>query len=72
MSEVTCEITEHIVTLSHTDAMWSKELNRVKWNGVEKWDIRTWSPDHTKYSKGVTLTDEEFHELRSTLFCMIP
>ena len=25
-----------------------------------KYDIRTWSPDHTKMGKGITLTNEEF------------
>ena len=38
-----------------------KELNRVSFNGAPaKYDIRTWSPDHTKMGKGITLTSEEF------------
>ena len=40
---------------------WTKELNRVSFNGAPaKYDIRTWSPDHTKMGKGITLTNEEF------------
>lgn len=39
---------------------WSLELNRVSWNGgPAKLDIRAWSEDHEKCSKGITLTDEE-------------
>ncbi|HEK9498746.1 TPA: hypothetical protein TVE70_001191, partial [Streptococcus equi subsp. zooepidemicus] len=46
---------------SESDKGWTKELNRVSFNGAEpKWDIRTWSPDHTKMGKGITLTNEEF------------
>ena len=36
-------------------------LNRVSFNGAEpKFDIRSWSPDHSKMGKGVTLTNDEF------------
>ena len=28
-----------------------------------KYDIRTWSPDHTKMGKGITLSNEEFQVL---------
>ncbi|POS67110.1 YdbC family protein [Streptococcus parauberis] len=60
MAEFTFEIEEHLITLSENDKGWTKELNRVSFNGAPaKWDIRTWSPDHTKMGKGVTLTNEE-------------
>ena len=40
------------------------ELNRVSFNGAPaKYDIRTWSPDHTKMGKGITLSNEEFQVL---------
>ncbi|AEF24835.1 YdbC family protein [Streptococcus parauberis] len=64
MAEFTFEIEEHLITLSENDKGWTKELNRVSFNGAPaKWDIRTWSPDHTKMGKGVTLTNEEFNLL---------
>jgi len=43
---------------------WSCQLNRVSFNGAPaKYDIRTWSPDHTKMGKGITLSNEEFQVL---------
>ncbi len=61
MSEFKFEIAEHMLTLSENDKGWTKELNRVSFNGADpKFDIRSWNPDHTKMGKGVTLTNEEF------------
>ena len=35
------------------------ELNRVSSNKAPaKYDIRTWSPDHTKMGKEITLSEE--------------
>lgn len=43
---------------------WQKELNLVSWNGQPaKLDIRSWSPDHKKMGKGVTLSEEEGEKL---------
>lgn len=43
---------------------WSKEVNIVSWNeGPAKLDIREWSPDHDKMSKGITLTADEVQRL---------
>ncbi len=45
----------------------TKEVNMVSWNGREpKIDIREWNEDHTKMSKGLTLTPEE-----EEMLCMI-
>lgn len=64
MADFTFTIEEHLITLSENDKGWTKELNRVSFNGAPaKWDIRTWSPDHTKMGKGITLTNEEFNLL---------
>ena len=61
MAEFTFEIVEELLVLSENDQGWTKELNRVSFNGAEpKFDIRTWSPDHTKMGKGITLTNDEF------------
>ncbi len=51
MAEFTFEIEEHLLTLSENEKGWTKEINRVSFNGAPaKFDIRAWSPDHTKYS----------------------
>ena len=47
---------------------WIKELNIVSWNGrLPKYDIRKWSPDHTKMSRGITLSQGEMRELNDVL-----
>ncbi len=51
----------------HTGTHWIKEVNMVSWNDREpKTDIREWNEDHTKMSKGLTLTPEE-----EEMLCMI-
>ena len=43
-------------------------MNLVSWNGYDpKYDIRDWSPDHTRMTKGLTFTAEELGELRRIL-----
>lgn len=65
---ITHEITEHIVALSKQHSGWRKELNLVSWSGNEpKYDIRGWNNDHTKCTKGVTLTVEELSKLKNVL-----
>lgn len=64
MADFTFEIVEKLLVLSENDKGWTKELNRVSFNGAEaKYDIRSWSPDHSKMGKGITLTNEEFQAL---------
>jgi hypothetical protein len=63
------EIEEHICVLSEAANGWKKELNKVSWNKADaKYDIRSWSDDHTKCSKGVTLTEEEMEILKEADF----
>ena len=67
-TEIKFEITDHLATLSTSTKGWIKELNLVSWNGAAaKYDIRDWSPDHSKMGKGVTLSVDEMKELKSTL-----
>lgn len=62
------EIIESYGALSISSTGWTKELNRVSWNGKEpKFDIREWSPDHGRMRRGVTFTEEEALELRDLL-----
>lgn len=54
------EIVEELGILSESPNGWRKEVNLVSWNEREpKYDIREWSPDHTRMSKGVTFTNDE-------------
>ena len=62
------EIIEHLGILSTSSGGWQKELNRVSWNnGPAKFDLRSWSPDHEKMGKGITLTEEEMNQLLKIL-----
>ncbi|MBR6101753.1 MAG: YdbC family protein [Ruminococcus sp.] len=68
MAELKFEITESLGVLSENAKGWTKELNKVSWSDHEpKYDIREWSPDHTRMGKGVTLTDEELANLKAIL-----
>lgn len=68
MAELKYEITEHIAVLGESARGWTKELNKVSWNDYPaKYDIREWSPDHTRMGKGVTLSEEEFENLRRVM-----
>jgi hypothetical protein len=68
MADFTFTIEEMIGTLSTNAKGWKKELNKVSWGGrPPKYDIRDWSPEHDKMSKGVTLSDEEVVELKKLL-----
>ena len=68
-NEIKCEITAHLATLStNPRTSWTKELNLVSWNGKEpKYDLREWSPDHSKMGKVVTLSEEELTALRDAI-----
>lgn len=64
MPEIKYEITEHLGTISETARGWTREVNMISWNGREpKVDVRDWSPEHDKMSKGLTFTKDELQEL---------
>jgi len=55
--EVRFEILEEIGIITTHSTGWKKELNLVSWNGRKpKYDIREWSEDKSRMTKGVTLT----------------
>lgn len=65
MSDLKFEIVEEIGVLSESPKGWQKILARVSWNGATaKLDIRSWSPDRKKMSKGITFTEEELLKLK--------
>ena len=68
MSDIKFEIVKKIGVLSKSEKGWSKELNLVSWSDREpKYDIRAWSPDREKMSKGITLSVEELVALKELL-----
>ena len=72
-SEGTVEYTihEHLAVLDRYEGRevpWAKEVNIVSWNGGQpKIDIRDWSQDHTRMSRGITLTEEQAEKLTAAL-----
>ena len=68
MSDFKYEIIERLGVLSVSASGWSKELNHISWNERSpKFDIREWSPDRSKMSKGVSFTKEEAVKLKEML-----
>ena len=62
------EIVKHIGIIDSYPSGWAKEINLVSWNGNDaKYDIREWSPEHDKMSRGLTLTKEEVVKLMDIL-----
>ena len=63
MNEVKFEIVKNLITLP-ANGKWAKEVNRISWDGRDPvYDIRGWNEDHTKMTKGITLTEVEFNAL---------
>ncbi len=68
LAELKFEITKEIGVLSENVKGWTKELNMVSWNDREpKYDLREWSPDHSRMGKGITLTEEDITSLKNLL-----
>lgn len=43
---------------------WNKELNLVEWNGrLPVYDIRSWTSEHDKMCKGISLNRDELEAL---------
>lgn len=68
-NEVSFEIKERLGALSEANENgWRRELNVVAWNGgVPKLDIREWSPEHDRMSRGITMTEEQGMRLAQLL-----
>ncbi|QTQ12435.1 hypothetical protein HRI96_09655 [Treponema parvum] len=62
------KIAESLGEISEGKGGWKMELNFVSWGDrPPKYDIRSWSPDHQKMGKGITLTKEELLSLKELL-----
>lgn len=63
-NEVTFEVVKHIGVISGYPTGWTKELNKVRWNGgPAKLDIREWDSTHQYVSRGTTLHESEARRL---------
>ncbi len=61
-------IEKNLGVISQGKGGWNLELNFVSWGGrPAKYDIRSWSADHEKMGKGITLTKEEAVALKNLL-----
>jgi hypothetical protein len=68
MADIKFEIKETVAILATSAKGWTKELSLISWNDKSpKYDIREWSPDHSKMGKGITLTEEELKILKEKL-----
>lgn len=67
MSEFSYNIISHIATLSQR-GNWSLELNLISWAGrAPTFDLRKWNEDHSKMSKGISLTRDELLAIKDFL-----
>ena len=61
---VSFTILEHLGVLRASATGWARELNYISWcDRPAKFDIRDWTPDHKKSSRGITLTDYEMSKI---------
>jgi len=65
MTEIPMLLVKHFGEVSKNKRGWSKEFNLISWNGRKpKFDVREWSEDRKKSSKGLTLTLNEIIALK--------
>lgn len=68
MADIKFDIEKEIGIISESAKGWNKELNLISWNQREpKYDIRDWSQDHSKMTKGITLSLDELKKLKELL-----
>lgn len=67
MNDFSYSIIRHLAVLSQR-GNWNLELNLISWGGrPATYDLRKWSPDHSKMSKGISLTKSEIDALAEYL-----
>lgn len=67
-AKITYTIQDILGDLSVAANGWKKELTYTSWNNRdEKFDLRSWNPDHSAMTKGITLTKEEILKLKDIL-----
>lgn len=67
-AKITYTIQDVLGDLSVAANGWKKKLTYTSWNNRdEKFDLRSWNPDHSAMTKGITLTKEEILKLKDIL-----
>lgn len=67
MNDFSYDIIRNLAVLSQR-GNWNLELNLISWGGrPATYDLRKWSPDHSKMSKGISLTKSEIDALAEYL-----
>lgn len=67
MNDFSYNIIRNLAVLSQRGS-WNLELNLISWGGrPATYDLRKWSPDHSKMSKGISLTKSEIDALAEYL-----
>lgn len=67
-AKITYTIQEELGDLSVAANGWKKQLTYTSWNNRDKkFDLRSWNPDHSAMTKGITLTKEEILKLKDIL-----
>lgn len=62
--EISFEITERIGVIDKSNTGWSLEINKISWNGGQpKYDLRNWNENHTRMTRGITLTEKQMEKL---------
>jgi len=68
MEELMFKIVNQIGVINEHPTGWTRELNIVSWNGGQaKYDIRDWNEDHSRMTRGITLTEEEMQTIVNLL-----
>ena len=68
MTDFKFEIKKYLGVIYKYENGWTKELNIISWcEGPDKYDIRDWDENHEKMSRGVTLTHEQFMNLKEIM-----
>ena len=66
--EFSYEVVEELAVLGTSAKGWTKELNKVSYNGASpKFDLRDWAPERASMGKGITLSEEEAKALMDAL-----
>ena len=67
-AKITYTIQDVLGDLSVAANGWKKELTYTSWNNRdEKFDLRSWNPDHSAMTKGITMTKKEILKLKDIL-----
>ncbi|MCI7612155.1 MAG: PC4/YdbC family ssDNA-binding protein [Selenomonadaceae bacterium] len=62
------DIKKRLGVVSRSRNGWTKELNLVAWNdGEPRYELRSWSPDHSRMGKGISLSVAEMGSLLGIL-----